>query len=124
MTYQPQIVYVIIVVRPKKNKSIKRSFQKLTASALFLPLSIFVFVLITSPIIYFTTQRQIDLRQRAATITGGGIAIDTDEISYKDATSEVLPADTLNVTVGIIIATIVVAGGFSIYIYRKKVSSF
>lgn len=89
-----------------------------------MPFAIFIFVVITLPIVYLMSQKSIDIRQRAATISNGPIAINTDEASYAAAAQEVTPKKAFNWTLGVVVVFVVAAGFASFIVYRKRVNSF
>lgn len=70
------------------------------------------------------SQETLDIRQRAATISNGPIAINTDEASYAAAAQEVAPVKAFNWTLGVVIVFVVAAGTASFMVYRKRANSF
>lgn len=89
-----------------------------------MPIIIFAMVVISAPIIYLTTQSQIDIRQRAATIARGGLVVDTNDSSYKSATESVMPEKTIDASMLLVGSVVIVISLIAIIAYRKKIASF
>lgn len=110
------------MVKVIKNKSILTRLRIALSSPFSIPFLMLLFVVLTSPVLYFVSQRQIDIRQRAATIASGSVSITTPEGDFKKAEMEVIPESTVNIIIGILVVIVATSGVLIFRAYRRRSS--
>lgn len=111
------------MVREIKKTPFRKKLEMLALSPFALPVLMFLFVIVTLPIIYLTSQRQQDIRQHAASLITSSIAINTDDISYQKASTDVI-TDTLTISALIILLIIIAICTVLVIFYRKRLSPY
>lgn len=112
------------MVKEIKRKPLKKRFQSIALSPFTLPILLFLFVILTLPVIYLVSRHEQDIRQQAASIATNSIVINTEDVSYQQASNEILTVNSITVS-GLTIALIaVVIFAIVVIFYRRKVASY
>lgn len=112
------------MVREIKKSSFSKNLKTIALSPFIFPFLTFLFVLFTLPVIYFTSQKEQDIRQDAATIATNSVIVNTDETSYVQATGAVLTFNNIIISILTVILTTIGITTIVIYIYRKRVAVY
>lgn len=103
----------------RKKPFLQRLFGSIK-SPYFAPYLILFFAIVTIPVIYVISQHPLEIRQRAATIASGSVVVNTDQTSFQQAATQIIPPTTINTIITVLIIIALVSFVLLFVFYRKR----
>ncbi len=108
------------MVKEIKRKSFIKKLQESLSSPFFIPYLILFFATITIPVIYLVSTHPLEIRQRAATIASGSVVVNTDEISFQQAATQIIPPTTIYAVITVLIIISLISFVLLFVFYKKR----